>query len=69
MLRCVIKDDADDEVIIYVDDTKLSLQEFGRLLSVYAGWGMRIASVPEELLADLPKVKLRKRRKRRRQSR
>ena len=33
---------------------------FGRLLSVHAGWGMRIAFVPEEFVTENPTVKLRK---------
>ena len=38
----------------------MSLTEFGRLLAVHAGWGMRIAFVPEEFVTENPKVKVRK---------
>ena len=34
--------------------------EFGRLLRVHAGWGMRIAFVPEEFISENPKVEVRK---------
>ena len=59
--------DLDKEVIIHIDDQELSLAEFGRLLSVHAGWGMRIAFVPEEFITESPTIKMRKpqRRKRR----
>lgn len=45
---CYIEDGGPDgEAQIEIDDTWLSLQEFGRLLTTYAGWGMRIIFVPE----------------------
>jgi len=66
ILRCVIEDDEHGEAVVWIDDRELSLHEFGRLLTVYAGWGMRIAFVPEELVADQPKVKLREPPRRRR---
>ncbi len=49
VLRCTISDGGPDcEATIYIDDQELSLAEFGRLLTSYAGWGMRIAFVPED---------------------
>ena len=61
VLRCIVHDGGPNgEVIIHIDDKELSLREFGRLLSVYAGWGMRIAFVPEEFVTENPKVKIRK---------
>ena len=48
VLRCIIDDAGPNgEVTIHIDDQELSLAEFGRLLSVHGGWGMRIAFVPE----------------------
>ena len=67
VLRCIVDDGAPDgEVIIHIDDKELSLREFGRLLRVYAGWGMRIAFVPEEFVTENPKVKVRKPKRRKR---
>jgi hypothetical protein len=61
VLRCIVDDGGPDgEVTIHIDDKELSLREFGRLLSVYAGWGMRIAFVPEEFVTENPRVKVRK---------
>jgi hypothetical protein len=61
VLRCIIDDGGPDgEVTIHIDDQKLSLREFGRLLAVHAGWGMRIVFVPEEFVTESPKVKIRK---------
>ncbi|MCW3096759.1 MAG: hypothetical protein JWL77_2377 [Chthonomonadaceae bacterium] len=49
VLRCYISDGGPNgETQIEIDDTCLSLQEFGRLLTTYAGWGMRILFVPDE---------------------
>ncbi len=59
VLRCVIKDDANGETVIGIDDKELSMHELGRLLGIYAGWGMRSAFVPEELVPDNPKVAVR----------
>ena len=60
VLRCVI-DDAGPNGEVTIHDQELSLPEFGRLLSVRAGWGMRIAFVPEEFVAENPTVKIRER--------
>jgi hypothetical protein len=65
VLRCIIDDGGPEgEVAIHIDDQELSLREFGRLLRVHAGWGMRIAFVPEEFVTDNPTVKIRKPQKR-----
>ena len=48
VLRCLIEDDAEKTVVVRIDDHELSLEEFGRLLTTYSGWGMRIEFVPEE---------------------
>jgi hypothetical protein len=55
VLRCIIEDDERGQAVISIDNKELSLEEFGRLLTVYAGWGMRIAFVPEELVHDAPR--------------
>ena len=61
VLRCIIDDGGPDgEVVVHIDDQELSLREFGRLLRVHAGWGMRIAFVPEEFISENPKVEIRK---------
>ena len=61
VLRCIIDDAGPEgEVTIHIDDQELSLREFDRLLRVHAGWGMRIAFVPEEFVTENPTVKVRK---------
>ncbi len=61
VLRCIIDDAGPNgEVTIHIDEQELSLREFGRLLSVHAGWGMRIAFVPEEFISENPKLEIRK---------
>jgi hypothetical protein len=67
VLRCTIDDaEPDGEVTIQIDDKELSLVEFGRLLRVHAGWGMRIAFVPEEYVTENPKVEIRRSKRRNR---
>ena len=65
VLCCIIEDNERGEAVIIIDDKELSLAEFGRMLTVHAGWGMRIAFVPEELIHEQPKVKISKLRQRR----
>jgi superfamily II DNA helicase RecQ len=60
VLRCVIGDGASQEgPIFYIDEEELTLQEFGRLLSTYAGWGMRIIFVPDDRLMEQPPIEIR----------
>lgn len=60
VLRAVVDDSGPDgEAVIWIDDQPLSLAEFGRLLCTYAGWGMRIVFVPEELLDEPPPIERR----------
>jgi len=57
VVRCVVDDSGPDgELVVHVDDQALSLAEFGRLLCTYAGWGMRIAFVPEDSLGLAPRI-------------
>jgi len=59
VLRCLISDDEDLQAIIEIDDQKLRMEEFGRLLRTFAGWGMRIEFVPEDELHRRPTLKVR----------
>ena len=59
VLRCVIEDGGGDDgslPLIHVDDQEFSWDAFGRMLCTYAGWGMRIVFVPDDELAQTPKV-------------
>lgn len=63
VLRCHITDGGEvegDPVAIYIDDEEYSLQEFGEILSMYAGWGMRVAFVPDDELYEEPAIEVRK---------
>ena len=60
VLRCVISDGGPgNEPIISIDERELSWEAFGRLLTTYAGWGMRIVFVPEDALHEEPNVEVR----------
>ena len=60
LLRCFVEDGGPDgEVTVHIDDQELSLCDFGRLLGTFAGWGMRIAFVPDDLIAEEPEVEVR----------
>lgn len=57
VLRCIIHYH-ESGIGIEIDDRLLSLEDFGRMLRVHEGWGMRIAFVPEEDIFFDPKTKL-----------
>ena len=56
MLRCHIEDDEHGRTVIHIDDVELDMYAFGRMLQVYAGFGMRIAFVDEDDVTDEPEV-------------
>ena len=59
VLRCVVTSDEETrETAIIIDDQEFSLEEFGPMLSVRMGWGMRIAFVEEDELHRQPKVEV-----------
>ncbi|MCF7730690.1 MAG: hypothetical protein K9N23_03340 [Akkermansiaceae bacterium] len=55
VVRCLIGDDENGQVVIEIDDHELSLEEFGRMLVCHAGWGMRIEFVPEDEVHRRPR--------------
>jgi hypothetical protein len=60
VLRCTISDGGPgNEPVIDIDDRELSWTEFGRLLTTYAGWGMRVVFVPEDETHLDPQVEVR----------
>lgn len=59
VLRCVIDDGAGGEPVIHIDDQELSWKEFGRLLTTFAGWGMRLVVVPEDDTHLEPRIEVR----------
>ena len=58
VLRCIIDESDDGRPAIWIDDKELSWAEFGRMLMVFNGWGMRIAFVPEERVHEQPLIKV-----------
>lgn len=59
VLRCLVHDNSDREVVIEIDGRRFSLREFGRMLMTYAGWGMRICFVPDDELEREPDIEVR----------
>ncbi len=59
MLRCLVEDDENGQLVVGIDDKELSLEEFGRMLTTYAGWGMRIEFVPDDQLHRRPALEVR----------
>ena len=60
VLRCIVEDGAEDGgATVLIDDKELTMEEFGRLLTTYAGWGMRIEFVPEDDVHRRPRLDVR----------
>jgi hypothetical protein len=59
VLRCLIEDDVRGQLVIRVDEQDLRLKQFGKLLTAYRGWGMRIEFVPEEEVHRRPVLEIR----------
>jgi hypothetical protein len=61
VLRCIVAGNGlEDEDFVYIDDKELTLSKFGKLISTYSGWGMRITFVPDDELEMEPKIEIRK---------
>ena len=63
VLRCHITDcgqGEEDLVAIYIDNKEYTVREFGQMLQVYAGWGMRVVFVPEDEVHEEPVIDVRK---------
>ena len=56
VLRCHVEDDAGRGTLVYIDDVEFDMHEFGRMLGVYAGFGMRITFVDEDDVAKAPVI-------------
>ena len=61
VLRCIITDDEECEgaAAIHIDDWEMTMEEFGKLLLAYNGWGMRVTFVPDDELDVEPNVEVR----------
>jgi hypothetical protein len=59
VLRCLVEHDEHGQVIVKIDEQELRLKQFGKLLTTYGGWGMRIEFVPQEEVHRRPVVEVR----------
>ncbi len=60
VLRCEISDSGPDaETTVIIDENELSFCEFGKLISTYNGWGLRIEFVPEDETSNRPTIEVR----------
>ena len=59
VLRCEINDGGEEmETSIIIDNHELSLEEFGGLLKLFNGWGMRIVFVDNDRLTENPIIEV-----------
>jgi tetratricopeptide (TPR) repeat protein len=57
VLRCVVHD-WDREARVVIDGRELTQAEFGRLLTTFSGWGMRIVFVADDELTEEPTIEV-----------
>ena len=58
-LRCELSSgESHDELVVEIDDRKLSWNEFGKLISPYIGWAMRVQFLPAEQLLNPPESEI-----------
>ncbi len=55
---CINEDTGWSEPIIEVDGKELTWQEFGKMLTTYSGWGMRLAIVPDDETHVIPDIRI-----------
>jgi hypothetical protein len=64
VLRCELTSgERFDELIVCIDDEELSWEDFGRMLKMFMGWGMRLMFLPQGQLFDPPSVEIQKKSK------
>jgi hypothetical protein len=59
VLRCQIKLDEQGQIIIEIDERRLRLKQFGKLLASHQGWGMRIEFVHTDEVHHRPALQVR----------
>ena len=58
VLRCLIQNEENDQLVIKIDEKELGLKQFGKMLATHQGWGMRIEFVPADDVHRRPALKV-----------
>ncbi len=59
VLPCLISSGDDEHPSVIIDDKELTWEQFGRVVSSFEGWGMRIVFVDEDSLHETPRIEVR----------
>jgi hypothetical protein len=59
VLRCQIQVDEHGQIIVKIDERRLRLKQFGKLLASHGGWGMRIEFVHTDEVHHRPALQVR----------
>jgi hypothetical protein len=60
VLRCLVEDGGPNgEAVLFIDDRAFSAHDFSRMLTCWAGWGIRVLLVPDDELAENPDIEVR----------
>jgi hypothetical protein len=58
VLRCQVSWSNNHGTAILIDDQEFSMTEFGKMLSTYEGWGLRVIFVPEDETYKSPPIEI-----------
>jgi hypothetical protein len=59
VLRCQIQENKRGQLVVKIDEQELQLKQFGKLLSAFVRWGLRIEFVAEEEVHRRPHLEVR----------
>ncbi len=59
VLRCIVTEGDAGQVLLQIDERKLDMKEFGRLLESFLGWGVRMEFVPKNAIDRRPELQVR----------
>lgn len=58
VVRCVVTCDDNGQALVDIDGREFTMEEFGKMLLTYEGWGMRLTFVDEEHLDEEPAIEV-----------
>ncbi|MEM9456533.1 MAG: hypothetical protein AAGF11_20310 [Myxococcota bacterium] len=58
VVRGVVTCDDEGQAAIDIDGREFSMEEFGRMLQTYEGWGMRLTFVDEDHVDEVPAIEI-----------
>jgi len=58
VVRCVVTCDDRGQALVDIDGREFTMEEFGKMLLTFEGWGMRLTFVDEDHVDEAPAIEL-----------